>query len=61
MDDWNKPYNFKEDLNAVYDEAMEKLKNYANRTKVLRGKTLEVVDQIPDKSLDFAYIDGDHT
>ena len=37
MNDWNKPFNFKEDLGAVYEEAMEKLKNYANKTKVLRG------------------------
>ena len=61
MNDWNKPLNFKEDLDAVYEEVMEKLKNYTNKTRVLRGKTSEVIDQIPDKSLDFAYIDANHT
>ncbi len=28
---------------------------------MLRGRTKEVIDEIPDGSLDFAYIDGDHT
>jgi hypothetical protein len=28
---------------------------------VLRGRTRELINQIPDDSLDFAYIDGDHT
>jgi len=27
----------------------------------LRGRTKDIVDEIPDESLDFAYIDGDHT
>jgi hypothetical protein len=33
----------------------------ANRRVILRGKTTDVIDQIPDRELDFAYIDGDHT
>jgi hypothetical protein len=28
---------------------------------VLRGTTADVIDEIPDAALDFAYIDGDHT
>lgn len=61
MDDWNKPFNFKEDLEKVYEQAMSNLESHQNKIKVLRGKTTEVIDQIPDNSLDFAYIDGDHT
>ena len=61
MADWNKPFNFVEDLDAVYEEAMKNLHGHRDKIKVLRGKTIEVISQIPDKSLDFAYIDGDHT
>ena len=32
-----------------------------SKIRVLRGTTLDVIDQIPDGSLDFAYIDGDHS
>ena len=32
-----------------------------NKVVILRGRTKEVIDQVPDNSLDFAYIDGDHT
>ncbi len=28
---------------------------------VLRGRTTEVIQSIPDESLDFAYVDADHT
>ena len=28
---------------------------------MLRGTTTEVIDRVPDRSVDFAYIDGDHT
>lgn len=33
----------------------------AAKRVVLRGRTKEVIASIPDNSLDFAYIDGDHT
>ena len=61
MDDWNKPFNFKEDFEKVYQQAMNNLKSHQSKTKLLRGKTTEVIDQIPNNSLDFAYVDGDHT
>lgn len=62
LPDWNKPYNV--DCNKfddVYEEAMVKCRFAAEKIVVLRGRTKEVIDEIPDKSLDYAYVDGDHT
>jgi len=62
LPDWNKPMNFDSQVfNDVYAEAMGKIEFASEKVVVLRGKTKEVIDQIPDGSLDFAYIDGDHT
>jgi hypothetical protein len=40
---------------------MKKTEFASAKRVVLRGRTKEVIDDIPDNSLDFAYIDGDHT
>ncbi len=62
LEEWNKPANVATDtFEAIRAEAMAKTEFAAARRKVLRGTTLEVVDSIDDGSLDFAYIDGDHT
>lgn len=59
---WNKPFNIDEaGFEAVYAEAMNATSFAASRVVVLRGQTNDVIDQIPDGSLDAAYIDGDHT
>lgn len=60
--DWNKPAN-KDD--AIFDHFYQMTKSKTDFAKdrrvILRGKTTEVIDQIEDGELDFAYIDGDHT
>lgn len=62
LPDWNKPYNVQSEMfDDIYAEAMDKTSFAADKIVVLRGRTKEVADQIPDNSLDFAYIDGDHT
>ena len=62
MEDWNKPANVSdEEFRHIYQEAMDRTDFAASRRIILRGTTLEMADQIPDDSLDFAYIDGDHT
>lgn len=62
LPDWNKPYNVgQKKFDEVYDEAMKKTGFASEKRIVLRGRTSEVIGQIPDHSLDFAYIDGDHT
>jgi len=62
LDDWNKPSN---QTDAIFEEFLrttrERTEFAANRRIILRGKTTDVIDQIPDGELDFAYVDGDHT
>jgi hypothetical protein len=62
LPDWNKPFNVAtQEFREVYNEAMKRTEFAASKRIVLQGRTKEVIDQIPDNSLDFAYIDGDHT
>jgi hypothetical protein len=62
LDNWNKPFNRSDEaLNSVMERALDVTAFASDRRHVLRGTTLEVIDEIPDGSLDFAYIDGDHT
>jgi methyltransferase family protein len=62
LSDWNKPAN-KEDgvLEEYFQETKAKTEFAAAKRLILRGKTTEVIEQIPDGELDFAYIDADHT
>ena len=62
LDDWNKPANQPDDVfEEFHDETMAKTEAQAEKRIVLRGRTTEVVDRIPDGDLDLVYIDGDHT
>jgi len=62
LQDWKKPLNVDDDrFDRVFAATMKRLEFAKNRIVVLRGTTLEVVDQIPDADLDLVYIDGDHT
>lgn len=60
--DWNKPANQDDEIFEGFFEATKAKTDFAaTRRIILRGKTTEVIDQISDGELDFAYIDGDHT
>lgn len=62
LDGWNKPANQDNDtFSKFYKETIDKTEFAKEKREILRGKTTEVIDRIPDNSLDFAYIDGDHT
>lgn len=62
LPDWNKPYNVKSQIfESIYQEMLEKTDFATQKRKILRGRTKEVINEIPDESLDFIYIDGDHT
>jgi predicted O-methyltransferase YrrM len=62
LDDWNKPANRADDVfERFFQEVLEKTRSHEEKRVVLRGRTSEVIDQVPDDGLDFAYIDGDHT
>lgn len=62
LSDWNKPAN-REDaaLESFFEETKSKTNFADSRRTILRGKTTEVIERIPDSELDFAYIDADHT
>lgn len=62
LDTWNKPANTSDTLfNEFYKETINRTEFAKHKINVLRGKTTEVVDEIEDWSIDFVYIDGDHT
>jgi len=62
LDDWNKPANrSNDDFEKFFAETKSKTEFAAEKRIILRGKTTEVINQIPDEELDFAYVDGDHT
>ena len=62
LEDWNKPANTSDDeFERIFGEAMERTSGHEGKRVVLRGTTTEVIDQLPESSVDFAYIDGDHT
>lgn len=59
---WNKPANRDDERFARFlEETKQRTEFAAERRVILRGRTTEVIDQIPDGSLDAVYIDGDHT
>ena len=56
------PFNVEQKMfDDVYAEAMARTDFAKDRRVVLRGCTVDVIEQIPDRSLDLAYIDADHT
>lgn len=60
--DWNKPANKTQELfDQFFNETMEKTEFAKEKRVVLKGRTSEVIQHVPDDSLDFGYIDGDHT
>jgi hypothetical protein len=62
LDDWNKPANVDQsEFDEIYAEAMERTAFAHERRIVLRGKTTEAIEHIPDATLDIAYIDADHS
>jgi hypothetical protein len=50
-----------EEFDKIYAEAMERTDPWREKRVVLRGTTTEVIGRLPDRALDFVYIDGDHT
>jgi hypothetical protein len=62
LSDWNKPANHEHAvLEEFFRETKAKTEFAAAKRVILRGKTTEVIEQISDGDLDFAYIDADHT
>lgn len=60
--DWNKPLNVSDAaFGGIYETALAATAGHEGVRRVLRGTTAEVIDLIPDGTLDFIYVDGDHT
>ena len=60
-EDWNAVYNFSDNMDNIYEEALERTSKFEDKRSILRGTTIEKIDEIDDNSLDFIYIDGDHS
>ncbi|RKZ47186.1 MAG: hypothetical protein DRR08_32600 [Candidatus Parabeggiatoa sp. nov. 2] len=59
---WNKPANKNDEVFEQFlSETKSKTDFAAEKRVILRGTTTEVIEEISDGELDFAYIDGDHT
>jgi hypothetical protein len=62
LDDWNKPANKGDGVFERYlAQTLERTSAWAEKRVVLRGRTTEVIGEVPDGALDLAYVDGDHT
>lgn len=62
IENWNKPANADDrTFEDHYREALRATAFAADKRVILRGKTTEVIDRIEDDSVDFIYVDGDHT
>lgn len=62
LHDWNKPFNVESRVfDEIYIEALNRTSMYAHKVLILRGTTKEKALNIKEDSLDFVYIDGDHT
>lgn len=62
LDNWETPANRNDDaFETIRREALDRTNFARHRFTELRGTTSENIDEIPDGSLDFASIDGDHT
>ena len=62
IENWDKPLNEDDGtFDGYFEQAMTRTAPWESKRIVLRGRTTEVIDAIPDGSLDLAYVDGDHT
>jgi len=63
LENWNKPFNKQNDeFERVYSTAMNVTQQWAaTKRVVLRGESRKMAEKVTDKSLDFVYIDGDHS
>lgn len=50
-----------EKIDGFYAETLTRLEPFAPRAKVIRDLSVHAAKHIPDRSLDFVYLDGNHT
>jgi hypothetical protein len=62
LPDWNKPANKSDiEFERIHDEAMKRVNPYKEKIIEIRATTKNAKKKIKNGSLDFVYIDGDHT
>lgn len=62
LDNWNKPANKNDAMFEQFmNQTLKKTEFAKEKRRLIRGTTLEAAPQIEENSLDFIYIDGDHT
>lgn len=64
LESWNKPWNVNAtEFTSVYNEAMRNTQEFQQSgiCKVIRGTQAQVAPKLSDQSLDWLYLDGDHT
>lgn len=66
LEKWNMPFNqyTEEEFQEIYEEAMSKTKNrteFSKKVTVIREVSTKGKEFVEDESLDFVYIDGDHS
>lgn len=44
-----------------YADAVERVRPFGDKARILRGKSVEMAEKVKDGSLDFIYIDADHS
>jgi hypothetical protein len=60
--DWNKPANKSDsEFKEIYEEAVRRTAFASDKIEIHRDRTLDCHKRIDNCSLDFLYIDGDHT
>lgn len=62
QEEWIKPFNVScKEFESIYRQAMSNLSFAKGRLHVVRKTTMDAGRDVPRESLDFCYIDGDHT
>ena len=50
-----------DNLNDIYDKALKRLEPFGDRVKFIRKYSMDAVNDFEDNSLDFVFIDGNHS
>lgn len=58
--DWNS-YIGSDILEAQYQAALKNTEQFSERVLIVKDKSENVVDQYPDQSVDYIFVDGDHS
>lgn len=55
------PWRWKLRGESRYQSTVRRMEPFAERATIIRADSFDAVHDVPDESLDFVYIDGDHT